>query len=156
VGTWNVGARRPHGESLLQWLEFDGVSEPDVYVLGFQELVELSAKQVIKTDGYERVAWENLILRTLNQKVENGYVLLRSEQLVGACLCVFVKPEHVQHITNVDVCTEKVFFFFFLSFFLFFLFFRPLIPCTHRLMCLFALDWNVRDGRKQRRCRNSV
>jgi hypothetical protein len=57
VGTWNVNTRRPHGESLLQWLEFDEKEEPDVYVLGFQELVELSAKQVIKTDGYERVAW---------------------------------------------------------------------------------------------------
>lgn len=111
IGTWNVNAKRPHEESLLQWLEFNNTEEPDIYVLGFQELVELSAKQVIKTDGYERVAWENLILRTLNPNGENKYVLLRSEQLVGACLSIFIKVQHVPDIMNVDVCTEKVSFF---------------------------------------------
>ena len=116
VGTWNVNAKRPEGESLVPWLEFEGGTEPDIYVLGFQELVELSAKQVIKTDGNERVAWEQLILKTLNSGNSNRYVLLRSEQLVGACLCVFVKPEHVEHITNVDSSVEKVFLFSFLFF----------------------------------------
>jgi len=47
VGTWNVNAKRPRGESLLPWLSFMIEEEPDLFVLGFQELVELSAKQVL-------------------------------------------------------------------------------------------------------------
>ena len=94
----------------MPWLSFDGLDNPDIYVLGFQELVELSAKQVIKTDGEEQVAWENLILATLNKQSPNRYVLLRTDQLVGVCLSVFVKPEHVSHIVNVDISIEKVYF----------------------------------------------
>lgn len=105
MGTWNLNAKPPRGESLTPWLSFKGLNNPDIFVLGLQELVELSAKQVMSTSGEERLLWENLILRTLNKA--DRYVLLRSEQLVGACLGIFVKPELIPHISNVDVCVAK-------------------------------------------------
>jgi len=40
--------------------------------------------------------------------MENEYVLICSEQLVGACLSIFIRGELVHKITNVDVCTAKV------------------------------------------------
>jgi len=45
LGTWNVNAKRPMGESILPWLTFDTGESPDIYALSFQEIVELSAKQ---------------------------------------------------------------------------------------------------------------
>ena len=46
LGTWNVNARRPTGESIQPWLSFDAGEGPAIYALSFQEIVELSAKQV--------------------------------------------------------------------------------------------------------------
>ena len=46
LGTWNVNARRPSNESVLPWLTFDSGESPDIFALSFQEIVELSAKQV--------------------------------------------------------------------------------------------------------------
>ena len=93
--------------TLTPWLSFKNLNSPDIYVLGFQELVELSAKQVLSTSARERLLWEKLILRNLNRGGTVRYVLLKSEQLVGACLCVYVKPELIPHIANVDTSIQK-------------------------------------------------
>ena len=55
--------------------------------------------------------WEEQIERTLNSN-PNGkskYVLLRSNQLVGAALIIFVKSNIVESIRNVETSVKKVY-----------------------------------------------
>ncbi|TFL05727.1 DNase I-like protein [Pterulicium gracile] len=109
VGTWNVNGRSP-SESLLPWLfPYPDLPEPDLFVLGFQEIVPLNAQQILQTDPEKRRVWEQRLTETLERRAEkkSRYVLLRSEQLVGTALIVFVKTELTAVIRNVEAATRK-------------------------------------------------
>jgi hypothetical protein len=110
VGTWNVNGRTP-SESLLPWLfPYPGLPEPDIFVLGFQEIVPLNAQQILQTDPAKRKVWESRIVQTLERRpdAKSNYVLLRSEQLVGTALLILVKTDHTPIIRNVEAATRKV------------------------------------------------
>lgn len=69
VGTWNVAGKSPPSDLLLdEWLD---VSNPaDIYVIGFQEVVRLTAGNIVlgsTEDSRPAARWENLIRRTLIQ-----------------------------------------------------------------------------------------
>ncbi|KAF8204786.1 inositol polyphosphate phosphatase [Pholiota molesta] len=104
VGTWNLNGRAP-SESLLPWL----FPRANMFVLGFQEIVPLTAQQIVQTDPEKRRLWENKILDTLDRRPnkKNNYVLLRSEQLVGTALLVLVKAELTAVIRNVEGTSRK-------------------------------------------------
>ncbi|KAG8692921.1 inositol polyphosphate 5-phosphatase, partial [Ceratobasidium sp. 395] len=118
VGTWNLNGKAP-SDKILPWLFPQADStEPDLFVLGFQEIVPLTAQQIfmelqasaLLTDlPADRRMWENYILDTLatrrDRKAE--YVVLRSEQLVGTALIVLCKAELIGHIRNVEAATKK-------------------------------------------------
>ncbi|KAF9464340.1 inositol polyphosphate phosphatase [Collybia nuda] len=109
VGTWNVNGRPP-SESLLPWLfPRHSKSYPDMLVLGFQEIVPLTAQQIVQTDPEKRRIWENKILENLDRRPnkKNNYVLLRSEQLVGTALLVFVRADLTPIIRNVEATSRK-------------------------------------------------
>ncbi|KIJ23305.1 hypothetical protein M422DRAFT_276146 [Sphaerobolus stellatus SS14] len=83
--------------------------EPDLFVLGFQEIVPLTAQQILQTDPTKKQMWESILLDTLarrsNKKAD--YVILRSEQLVGTALIILVKSNLVANIRNVEGTTKK-------------------------------------------------
>ncbi|KAJ4465875.1 inositol polyphosphate phosphatase [Lentinula lateritia] len=109
VGTWNLNGRAP-SESLIPWLfPRDSFDDPDMFVLGFQEIVPLTAQQIVQADPEKRRIWEGKILETLDRRHQkkSDYVLLRSEQLVGTALMVFVKSELTAVIRNVEATTRK-------------------------------------------------
>ncbi|KAJ8515324.1 hypothetical protein ONZ45_g7241 [Pleurotus djamor] len=109
VGTWNVNGRAP-SESLNPWLfPRDGLDDPDIFVLGFQEIVPLTAQQIVQTDPEKRRIWETKILETLesNPNKRSNYVLLRSEQLVGTALFVLVKAELTGVMRHVEASSRK-------------------------------------------------
>ncbi|TFK71771.1 inositol polyphosphate phosphatase [Pluteus cervinus] len=109
AGTWNLNGRPP-SESLLPWLfPSQSVTEPDMMVLGFQEIVPLTAQQIVQTDPEKRRVWEQRILETLDRRPDkrSNYVLLRSEQLVGTALIILVKAELTAVIRNVEATTRK-------------------------------------------------
>lgn len=109
VGTWNVNGKPPMGESLEPWLKFSNASTlPQMFVIGFQEIVELSPQQIMATDISKRQIWEETLLKAFNSMPgNNNYVPLRSGQLVGAALCIFVRSELAPHIRNVEGATKK-------------------------------------------------
>jgi hypothetical protein len=111
VGTFNVGGQIPD-VSLKPWLQAgEGQKAADVYVLGIQELVELTASQIVNVDSSQRALWENYILEALNADdpyYEDGnYVLIRSGQLVGTALMVFAHVKEAPRIKNVEIATKK-------------------------------------------------
>ncbi|MCO5601977.1 hypothetical protein L7F22_056104 [Adiantum nelumboides] len=67
VGTWNVGGRAPTDKvDIDEWL--GSLKEPaDIYVIGFQEVVPLSAGNVLGSENnLPAVKWQHLIRQTLN------------------------------------------------------------------------------------------
>lgn len=84
---------------------------PEIVVVGFQEIVELSPQQIMNSDPTIKQAWERAVRKTLNKHAraagQDHYVLLRSGQLVGAALCVFVKASVLPNIKNVEGSVKK-------------------------------------------------
>ncbi|KAI0335627.1 inositol polyphosphate phosphatase [Cubamyces sp. BRFM 1775] len=110
AGTWNLNGRPPSSESLLPWLfPRPNAPEPDLFVLGFQEIVPLTAQQIVQTDPEKKRVWESKILDTLERRPnkKSSYILLRSHQLVGTALLVFVKKELTAVMRNVEAASHK-------------------------------------------------
>lgn len=114
-GTFNLNGRSQGiSEDLSPWLcstFSQSRSDPEIMAVGFQEIVELSPQQIMSTDPARRITWENAVKETLNsdpnKNSSDDYVLLRSGQLVGAALMIFVKPSVLQHIKNVEGAIKK-------------------------------------------------
>ncbi|PCH41458.1 inositol polyphosphate phosphatase [Wolfiporia cocos MD-104 SS10] len=110
VGTWNLNGKVPSAESLLPWLNpRPNTNDPDIFVIGFQEIVPLTAQQIVQADTERRREWEKKVLDSLNQREKRqcDYILLRSQQLVGTALLVLVKSTLVSDIRNVEAAAQK-------------------------------------------------
>lgn len=116
VGTFNLNGKE-HGttEELSAWLCPETVPPqglPDIVAVGFQEIVELSPQQIMSTDAARRQTWEHAVKETLNANARRSrseeYVLLRSGQLVGAALFLFVKTGVLGDIKDVEGSVKKV------------------------------------------------
>lgn len=101
AGTFNLnGVMSP--DDLTGWLfPADGGKEnPDIVLVGFQEIVELTPSQILSAEPYKREFWERRVANTLNARDE--YVLVRSDQLVGTALMMFVRKSEVSYVRNVE------------------------------------------------------
>ncbi|EJF56616.1 inositol polyphosphate phosphatase [Dichomitus squalens LYAD-421 SS1] len=110
VGTWNLNGKPPTSESLLPWLfPRPNIPDPDIFALGFQEIVPLTAQQIVQADPEKRRMWEAKIVDTLERRPnkQSEYILLRSHQLVGTALLVLVKKELTAVIRNVEAASHK-------------------------------------------------
>lgn len=114
VGTFNLNGRTEGiDHDLSPWLfpPSLGSSQPEIFVVAFQEIVELSPQQIMNSDPTRKSLWESAVKRALNQRQASlgghKYVLLRSGQLVGAALCIFVKSSSLDHIKNVEGSVKK-------------------------------------------------
>ena len=115
AGTFNLNGRgNGVKEDLRAWLfpKINGLKAPaEIVVVGFQEIVELSPQQIMSTDPIRRQEWEMAVGRTLNDRARDQkseeYILLRSGQLVGAALIVFVKAHVLKMIKNVEGSVKK-------------------------------------------------
>jgi hypothetical protein len=113
AGTFNVNGKTAGIEhDLSDWLRptFLPQSEqhPELVVVGFQEIVELSPQQIMATDPARKTLWERALLKCLNRNTEDPYVPLRGGQLVGAALLVFVRSSVIGEIKNVEGSLKKV------------------------------------------------
>lgn len=116
VGTFNVNGRSGGpGIDLTPWLfpeEDQSNEDPTIFAVGFQEIVDLSPQQIMSTDPSTRKVWEKSVHNCLNQHSEmkgtGKYVLLRTGQLVGAALMIYVKTDALKEIKNVEGTVKKV------------------------------------------------
>uniref|UniRef100_A0A7S2SHQ8 Rho-GAP domain-containing protein n=1 Tax=Rhizochromulina marina TaxID=1034831 RepID=A0A7S2SHQ8_9STRA len=108
-GTWNVNGKKPDPEEdLALWLQPE--QNPDIYCLGFQEIVDLNAVNVV-ADGKSKERsskWSEVIETTLNSSPDVQYSLVHEKHLVGIMLCIFVRVEHMQHLASVASQTVGV------------------------------------------------
>lgn len=130
VATWNVNGGR-HFDNIMynrarpvsDWLvdykssvEY-GISEAnlldhgqsldapvDIYAIGFQEIVDLNASNIVASSTQNQRDWLLEIQKTISR--DHQYLLVTSVQLVGVCLFVFIRSNLSPHIK--DVCNDQV------------------------------------------------
>ncbi|KAL9131869.1 MAG: hypothetical protein Q9217_000315 [Psora testacea] len=115
VGSFNLNGKSGAVQhDLTPWLcpeTNQAARRPEIVAVGFQEIVELSPQQIRSTDPVRRQAWEHAVRQTLNdgavRSSSEEYILLRSGQLVGAALMIFVKSSALNKIKNVEGSVKK-------------------------------------------------
>ncbi|KAL0908719.1 hypothetical protein M5K25_023226 [Dendrobium thyrsiflorum] len=99
ASTWNVGGIPPNDDlNLEDWL--DTKNNYDIYVIGFQEVVPLSAKNVLGSEKHGiSMKWSSLIRKTLNKCSNNGdkcstsFGCIVSKHMVGILVSVWLKEK---------------------------------------------------------------
>lgn len=106
TGTFNLNSVTST-QDLSNWIfpKNGGTELPDIVLVGFQEIVELTPSQILNAEAGNRAFWEKQVAATLNAK--DDYVLVRSEQLVGTALIMFVRSSEVAYISKVEGSTIK-------------------------------------------------
>ncbi|XP_072187862.1 synaptojanin-2 isoform X1 [Excalfactoria chinensis] len=123
MGTWNVNGGKQFRSNILgtseltDWLldspKLSGVSEfqddencpPDIFAVGFEEMVELSAGNIVNASTTNKKMWGEQLQKAISRT--HRYIQLTSAQLVGVCLFIFVRPYHVPFIRDVAIDTVK-------------------------------------------------
>ncbi|KAK3707655.1 hypothetical protein LTR37_012003 [Vermiconidia calcicola] len=129
VLTWNAGATKPNhmqhtNEDNNFFREYlSSRDPPDIFIFGFQELVDLEDKKVTaksffkskKKDANEQEhmshqyrAWRDHLTRCLEEFMPptQSYVLLHNASMVGLFTCVFVKSplrNRIKHVHTAEV-----------------------------------------------------
>jgi phosphatidylinositol-bisphosphatase len=130
IGTWNVNGGKhfnsivyKRSDPLCDWLcpdptnasnnimdmiHEDGDTEdsaPDIYAIGFEEIVDLNAGNIVAASTSNQMEWLVELQKTISR--DTPYVLVTSVQLVGVCLFLFVRPRHAHSIRDVAVDQVK-------------------------------------------------
>uniref|UniRef100_A0A2K6AX67 Synaptojanin-2 n=1 Tax=Macaca nemestrina TaxID=9545 RepID=A0A2K6AX67_MACNE len=122
MGTWNVNGGKQFRSNLLgtaeltDWLldspQLSGAAESqddsspaDIFAVGFEEMVELSAGNIVNASTTNKKMWGEQLQKAISRS--HRYILLTSAQLVGVCLYIFVRPYHVPFIRDVAIDTVK-------------------------------------------------
>ncbi|XP_043464476.1 synaptojanin-1 [Leptopilina heterotoma] len=123
VGTYNVNGGKHFRSvvykdlSLADWLldaplnstalvdtEYDNIPA-DLYVIGFEEIVDLNASNIMAASTENAKAWADELQKVLSRDSE--YILITYQQLVGVCLYFFIKPKHAPFLRDVAVDSVK-------------------------------------------------
>lgn len=125
IGTWNVNGGKHirsvalrKDQSMHDWLldapfiagavkEFpeEFMAPPDVFAIGFQELVGLTASNIVSASATNRREWGMELQKVLSR--DEPYELLTAEQLVGVCLYIFIRPKLIPYVRDVGVVSVK-------------------------------------------------
>lgn len=126
IGTWNVNAKKPltatEAMKIVHWLLPPTESPrdpPDLVAVGFQEIVDLNAVNVVVNSALtvqRSAAWAEVVLTALNRYIGAAsgtdepvqYRVVMEKHLVGILLLVFVKTTHWEHVKEVKGATAGV------------------------------------------------
>ena len=113
-GTFNVNGKLPD-ESLRPWLFADHHNPIDIFALGFQELVDLSTRNLfLASDGYEREQyWINLLNNDMqnenNFRSRAKYKLVGKVRMFGLFLVVYANESLLQKKDCIkEICYSSV------------------------------------------------
>lgn len=116
ASTWNVGGVAPPDDlDLEDWLDTKANSY-DIYVLGFQEIVPLNARNVLGPKNSSiSMKWNSLISDALNNtrrrqqqegklnKEQQQFRCVMSKQMVGIFVSVWARSGLHQHVRHPDI-----------------------------------------------------
>ena len=72
----------------------------DIYAIGFEEMVDLDAKNIVNASGENARGWAEELAKTLNRNTK--YSLVTYQQLVGVCLYVFIRPDLAENVVVIS------------------------------------------------------
>lgn len=105
TGTFNVNASNKVAD-LSSWLYPIGDKfKPNIVVLGFQEVIELTAGSILNADYSKSSFWTKEVSECLNQF--DKYIMLRAEQMTSLLLLFFVRADSVNNVKQVEGGVKK-------------------------------------------------
>jgi phosphatidylinositol-bisphosphatase len=105
VCTWNMGGRTPPpSEDLRAWLMSD--SRPDIVVVALQEIVPLSAMNILPGANASTVLLWSQALSGALQMSRDKYLHVKDEDMFGCFISVYAKQSIATHITR--IASDKV------------------------------------------------
>ena len=110
AATFNLNGQTPPPGSLEALLFPEGKNHNSTIVaIGVQEIVDLNAQQIINADPVKKQYLESQLTHLLNSRTdkEMDYILLRSGQLVGTALFVYIQSKAIPFIRGVEGSTKK-------------------------------------------------
>ncbi|KAL5007601.1 hypothetical protein ScPMuIL_016407 [Solemya velum] len=122
IGTWNVNGGKHFRsiafkhQSMSDWLldchtasdsgsEADMATPVDIFAIGFEEIVDLNASNIMSASTTNAREWQKELQKTLSR--DHKYVILTSVQLVGVILYVFIRPQLAPFIRDVAIDSAK-------------------------------------------------
>lgn len=122
IGTYNVNGGKHFrsvaykGVTLSDWLldypssslvstTDSGEHPSDIFAIGFEEIVDLNASNIMAASTDNAKAWSEELEKVLCR--DAPYTLLSSHQLVGVCLFVFVRKDLIPHVRDVALDSVK-------------------------------------------------
>ncbi|XP_069133360.1 synaptojanin-1-like isoform X2 [Argopecten irradians] len=128
IGTWNVNGGKHFRsiafkhQSISDWLldapkiaaanhpellaEGTDIDKPvDIFAIGFEEMVDLNASNIVKVSTTNAREWQKELQKVISR--DHKYVILTSVQLVGVVLYVFIRPHLAPCIRDVAVDQVK-------------------------------------------------
>ncbi|XP_071104406.1 synaptojanin-2-like [Haliotis cracherodii] len=104
VSDWLLDAHKKAKPGTLEDESVDYEKPVDIYAIGFEEIVDLNASNIMSASTANAREWQKDLLKTISR--DNKYVQLTHIQLVGVVLYVFIRPHLAPFIR--DVAIEKV------------------------------------------------
>ncbi|TID31091.1 hypothetical protein CANINC_000335 [Pichia inconspicua] len=106
TGTFNIAGAN-NNKNLTDWLFPYNDFNPHLFVVAFQEVVELNASNILKSDGSVGQYWTKEVEKTIAKNTTENYVLLRSEFMSSILLLLFVREDLVPKVTRVEGKSKK-------------------------------------------------
>ncbi|CEP60389.1 phosphoinositide 5-phosphatase INP51 LALA0_S01e09648g [Lachancea lanzarotensis] len=109
TGTFNVNGKT-QVDDISEWLFPDGTAFDqlaDFYVLGFEEVVELSPGQMLAIDPYPKQFWERKVLETLNDVGSKRYIHAWGGQLGGVLMLLFISETEQKKVKHLEGDVKK-------------------------------------------------
>lgn len=107
-GTFNVSGKLPLEVDLKQWLLPKGSTMANIYIIGLEEVIELTPGHMLLIDPFVKSYWEKKILKELNNNdVGCRYTKRWSNQLGGVLLMFFVEEKEYPEIKNIEGDVKK-------------------------------------------------
>ncbi|GAB1601830.1 synaptojanin-1-like isoform X2 [Argonauta hians] len=77
----------------------------DIFAIGFEEIVDLNASNIVRASTENSREWQNEIQKTISR--EYKYIPLATIQLVGVCLILFIRPNLAPLISDIAIDSVK-------------------------------------------------
>lgn len=111
AGTFNISGKIA-SDDVREWIcpnDPDAESSlPEIYCIGFEEVVELTPGHILSTDPYVKSYWEKKMLSVINGlSSERKYGCVWSSQLGGVLLMLFVCESDYQKVKHIEGDMKK-------------------------------------------------
>jgi len=105
---WLLDGWKSRNRDLVSLGPRNGTIKPaDIYAIGFEEMVDLNAKNIVNTSGENAKDWAEELRKILDRDKDVTYSLVTYQQLVGVCLYIFVRPHLAKSIRDVMIDEVK-------------------------------------------------